>query len=298
MEVTARGLARPIVILTDGHKSRFSGEVLRKCEEYQFRMFVERSNSSQFLQALDQINKKFHNQYIKCKRNYKKERASLLARESGKHVAESDIKLSKVDFLILLSRISLDWCTAEDRRTSFRVVGLLQNSLAPAEIDRSTFVVQPSSTEVLPVVTFGPIASPPNVRKNTADYWKAKFLACDERRIQLESLHVRPSELGLLTTPDFVPSGKKRKRNFTDKHGSLNLQEMLALREEADAAEAAAKEQRDANARSRLERFETATREVEELVIAKPPVECRLAHHAEAHCVAYGHCACRVQLES
>ncbi|KAK3286772.1 hypothetical protein CYMTET_5688, partial [Cymbomonas tetramitiformis] len=146
--------------------------------------------------------------------------------------------------------------------------GLLQNSLAPAEIDRSTFVVQPSSTEVLPAVTFGPIASPPNVRKNTADYWKAKFLACDERRIQLESLHVRPSELGLLTTPDFVPSGKKRKRNFTDKHGSLNLQEMLALREEADAAEAAAKEQRDANARSRLERFETATREVEELVIA------------------------------
>ncbi|KAK3285265.1 hypothetical protein CYMTET_7118 [Cymbomonas tetramitiformis] len=128
--------------------------------------------------------------------------------------------------------------------------------------------MEPSSTEVLPAVTFGPIASPPNVRKNTADYWKARFLACDERRIQLESLHVRPSELGLLTTPDFVPSGKKRKRNFTDKHGSLNLQEMLALREEADAAEAAAKEQRDANARSRLERFETATREVEELVIA------------------------------
>ena len=78
-EVTARGLKRPIVILTDGHKSRFSGEVLRKCAEYKFRMFVERSNSSQFLQALDQYNKKFHNQYIKCKKTTKK-RGQLFSR--------------------------------------------------------------------------------------------------------------------------------------------------------------------------------------------------------------------------
>ncbi|KAK3246016.1 hypothetical protein CYMTET_44436 [Cymbomonas tetramitiformis] len=137
-EVSARGLPRPISILTDGHKSRFSNEVLSKCREYQFRMYVERSNSSQFLQ-------KFHNQYIKAKKNFKKEKAIQLTRETGKPHNTGDIKLSKIDFLLIFSRISLDWSTAEYRRTAFRVVGLLQNALAPSEIDRKAFIVQPNS---------------------------------------------------------------------------------------------------------------------------------------------------------
>ncbi|KAK3277363.1 hypothetical protein CYMTET_14622 [Cymbomonas tetramitiformis] len=246
-EVTARGLPRPLIILTDGHKSRFSHQVLSKCREYQFKMYVERSNSSQFLQALDQFNKKFHNQYIKAKKNYKKEKVVQLTRESGKPHSSGDIKLSKIDFLIIFSRISLDWCTAEDRRTSFRVVGILQNALAPSEIDRKAFIVQPESPKATSVVTFGPVASPEDVRKNSTGYWKAKFLACDERRVALENLHARPKEIGLLDVPMFTATGKRRKRNFTDKHGSLDMQQMLELREEADSIEEAAREQRIEN---------------------------------------------------
>ncbi|KAK3263969.1 hypothetical protein CYMTET_27261 [Cymbomonas tetramitiformis] len=197
-EVSARGLLRPIIILTDGHKSRFSDEVLSKCREYQFRMYVERSNSSQFLQALDQFNKKFHNQYNKAKKNYKKEKASQLTQETGKPHSTGDIKLSKVDFLIIFSRISMDWSTAEDRRTAFRVVGLLQNAMAPSEIDRKSFIVQPNSPKAQSELVFGPVASPENVRKDSAQYWKAKFYACDERRNALEKLHVRPKQIGLV----------------------------------------------------------------------------------------------------
>ena len=256
-EVTARGLSRPIIILTDGHKSRFSHKVLTKCREYNFRMYVERSNSSQFLQALDQFNKKFHNQYNKAKKNYKKEAAVMLASETGKTHTSGDIKLTKIDFLKIFSRISLDWSTAEDRRTAFRVVGILQNALDPSEICRKAFIVQPESPKA-PTITFGPIPSPENVRRNSAEYWKAKFLACDERRVSLESLHVKPRELGLLNVPQFTASGKKRKRNFTDKHGSLDMQQMLELREEADALEEADRERRDENVRTRQERADQA----------------------------------------
>ncbi|KAK3242282.1 hypothetical protein CYMTET_48019 [Cymbomonas tetramitiformis] len=148
-------------------------------------------------EALDQFNKKFHNQYNKAKKNYKKEKASQLTQETGKPHSTGDIKLSKVEFLIIFSRISMDWSTAEDRRTAFRVVGLLQNAMAPSEIDRKAFIVQPNSPKAQSELVFGPVASPENVRKDSAQYWKAKFYACDERRKALEQLHVRPKQIGL-----------------------------------------------------------------------------------------------------
>ncbi|KAK3252241.1 hypothetical protein CYMTET_38452 [Cymbomonas tetramitiformis] len=200
----------------------------------------------------------------------KKEKAIQLTRETGKPHNAGDIKLSKIDFLLIFSRISLDWSTAEDRRTAFRVVGLLQNALAPSEIDRKAFIVQPNSPKAQSELVFGPVASPENVRKDSAQYWKAKFYACDERRIALENLHVQPKQLGLLEVPVFTPTGKKRKRNFTDKRGSLDLQQMYELRRQADAQEAAAVAQREENVRSRQARVDAAYEEHQALIDAIP----------------------------
>eukprot|EP00965_Chrysotila_dentata_P094395 3120786-Pleurochrysis_carterae.AAC.1 len=66
-------IQRPVVVLTDNHASRFSDDMLREyaTATSRMRLWFEESNVSQFLQWLDQINKKFHDAYGKARKEYK-----------------------------------------------------------------------------------------------------------------------------------------------------------------------------------------------------------------------------------
>ena len=70
-EFTAMRTPRPVVLLSDNHASRKDPKVLEFCERVGIRLFFEPSNTSGFLQALDQYNKKFHEAYKKQKNLYK-----------------------------------------------------------------------------------------------------------------------------------------------------------------------------------------------------------------------------------
>ena len=73
-ELKERKVQFPVVLLSDSHASRKGEKVLAFARKNGIRFFFEPSNTSGWLQALDQFNKKFHERYKKAKQRYKKTR--------------------------------------------------------------------------------------------------------------------------------------------------------------------------------------------------------------------------------
>lgn len=65
--ITKMGIKRPVVLLTDGHSSRFNFEVLQFCREKQIQMFVSPPDTTGVTQLLDQFNQKLHLEYKNSK---------------------------------------------------------------------------------------------------------------------------------------------------------------------------------------------------------------------------------------
>ena len=61
--LTARAIVRPVVLLLDGHISRFSLDVLKFCREKQIRVYLSPPDTTGLTQALDQINHVLHYHY-------------------------------------------------------------------------------------------------------------------------------------------------------------------------------------------------------------------------------------------
>ena len=96
------------------------------CEENQIHICTEPPNSSGFLQALDQYNKKWHETY---KRAVKQYRADM---------NDDDVTVNMSVFLMLLGKYYFTWASALEREASFRRVGLC-SVLRPDLVNRTRF---------------------------------------------------------------------------------------------------------------------------------------------------------------
>jgi len=219
-ELTLRKVPRPVVICSDNHASRKDEVLLQWCADHGIRLFFELANTSGFLQALDQFNKKYHEAYKKEKKRYK---AAL--RDEG----VSDPQLDLADFLQINAEIWNTWWSPSDRRTSFRRVGILQNRIDATKVNREKFhfpLPPPvAKKEVLLVA-----ASPEGLAKGGQAYYKAKFECQLEITKDVYETEVGPKEAGIL-----VPEVVQRKRSagckrITDGHGSATLSKLLELR--------------------------------------------------------------------
>lgn len=228
-ELTLRGIPRPVVMCSDNHASRKDEKLLAFCKEKGIRLFFELANTSGFLQALGQFNKKYHMAYEKEKRRYK---------EDLKRMGRKDPHLSLADFLIINSEMWNTWWTPSDRRTAFRRVGILQNRIDSSEVDRSKFVMPlPPPVDTVPVRRVA--ESPFRLAKGTVHYWKAKYEAQVELTGEIIDTEVGPTEAGVLE-PEIVQRTKSAKcKRITDGHGSVVLSKLLELRVEARQKEEA-----------------------------------------------------------
>jgi hypothetical protein len=137
-EFDARGLTFPVLILTDNHESRYNQEVLDYCEENEMILWFEESNTSGFLQALDQFNRKLHCYYRKgCKEM--KHTVAAEQKALGYHIAYGEVHIGICEFLRVLSNVWFTWSTPLDRQVAFRKVGITQGGLNPDEVDRRKF---------------------------------------------------------------------------------------------------------------------------------------------------------------
>ncbi|KAK3240080.1 hypothetical protein CYMTET_50046 [Cymbomonas tetramitiformis] len=232
-ELTARGVERPVVEMTDNHDSRYDERVMKFCEEKGIVQWSEKANTSGKFQALDQVNRKLHQEIEKAVREFKVLRAAQMSAQSGHKVDTSEITMNITDFIRQFCVVLFSWSSIMDRITAFRRVGIFQVELAPGQIDRTNFVYQPEEkveAEAPPnVEDFR--TSPEGVRKDTTEYLKRKLEAYRGLAKQWQTYETSPIEQGILS-PEILPPLPPRpsKGGLSDKNGSFQFNDILAMK--------------------------------------------------------------------
>jgi hypothetical protein len=243
-ELTARGIPRPVVMMTDNHSSRKAEAVLAFCKKVGIRQFFEISNASGFLQALDQYNRMFHQKYRQEKERYK-----MARRPAG---GSSQVSLNIQDFLAITCAIWPFWSSPMDRRTSFRKVGIEQDSIAAGNINRSKFsMAAPPQPAAAPMSIDVP--SPAGVRKGSNAYYRHKLEASQGIIAELASREVGPAESGIMGVADAQPKRDASRRRLTDGHGSSTMQDLHGQRKRARLSREAAAAQAQTKSVARAE---------------------------------------------
>jgi hypothetical protein len=275
LELIHRGVPSPIVILSDNHSSREVREVMNWLVDnsyenypedpyytnvpsafleqyklnYPMHMCTEPSNSSGFLQALDQLNRKWHEAY---KRGIVQMRYD---QQNEKLVISLDM------FFEIVCMYWFNWCNVLDRQAAFRRVGITR-VLNSALDDRSKFHDRHENTiavlesqamhnyqvseggSVMPIPAKNPTAfqpmSPPEslgYGKGTLEYYKYEFEDCVNRVIpNFQMTPAMPSDVDILKPAPVQVRKSAVRHKVTGAHGSFELRDLSKTKNEKQAA--------------------------------------------------------------
>ena len=118
----ARNIKRPVVVMTDGHFSRFDLEVLRFCHEKQIYQFLSPPDNTGLLMPLDQLNSQLH---TACSDNKKK----IFV---GEHI-------NRETFMTVLGDIWPTWVSKDSIIGSFRRCGVTSEKLDISYMQKDKF---------------------------------------------------------------------------------------------------------------------------------------------------------------
>ena len=229
--LTQNNVQRPVVVLTDGHSSRYDIEVLRFCKEKQIHQFVSPPDTTGLLQPLDQINSMLHSAY----RNSLEENFA-----PGSHV-------NRESFMLILAEIWPNWASKESVRKSFKRCGITKASLDIGYMQQDKFasadLVNPSEPPALTVSSpstpktdklklhIPEISSPENAKKGTAAYWKGKFMAMKNACKAIVETPISPDEVPDFTRVEKFKGRKQKNFRITQTCGSLSAKDILSVKE-------------------------------------------------------------------
>ena len=219
----ARATDEAHVIIAEGHKSRFEGNLLRFCVENKMEQFIIWPDTSGATQKHDQINSQLHSKYEDVK--------------SAMFSSYSDI--NRECFMNILAECIKDWATPEKLIKAGKKVGITSTGLSVEWMDQEMFaraeaILNPTTPTKPDTVE---IPSPVGVRRNSAKYWKSKFTEAMGQLTARQHLEYPLENVnGLLPFKTVKPTSTQRKK-ITDVHGSLSATEVMKLVE--------AKEQED-----------------------------------------------------
>ncbi|KAK3265864.1 hypothetical protein CYMTET_25482 [Cymbomonas tetramitiformis] len=299
-ELEHRGVPFPVVELTDNHASRYSEMVMITAEGGGIRQFSEKPNSSGFLQALDQINRKFHVEFAKGERELKHARRAefqaLAHRTDPDRVVDiSEVKLNMTDAFTIISMIWFCWCTVMDRITAFRKVGITQAMCDPSLVNRSSFVFSPPAPP--PKLVTPPLVEElpsPEVRKGSLEYYKLKYYDARNLANEWQTFETTPFQQGLLEPMVMpAPPPKPDRGRLEEQPGSFLINGIRAKKRERRENDEAVQEQRqrdrDLAERLKAEREEAARAAQQQAVDGRAKLEARLWEKCTPVCT----CACR-----
>jgi len=138
-ELEERKIQFPVCLCLDNHISRYDDDVIQWGEDNGIEFFFEESNTSGFLQALDQYNRQLHLKYNEAKDLYKKGRALYMVSNGSQKVDYTTVKINLVDFVRILATFWFTWSSIADRIKSFMEVGITKEGLFPELINRCKF---------------------------------------------------------------------------------------------------------------------------------------------------------------
>ena len=117
------GIQKPVVLLSDGHSSRFDESILQFLQDANIRVFIGPPDTTGVTQLLDQINQSLHTEY----RNSKSQLFSKFS------------KINRQGFMLILAKLWGKWTTPEKIVNAARRVGITSTGLNVSYMQQSKF---------------------------------------------------------------------------------------------------------------------------------------------------------------
>ena len=221
-------IKKPVVLISDGHSSRFDEKVLRFMRENQIFLFLLPPDTTSVTQLLDQINQALHAQYRKTKDNMFLPCSSI----------------NREGFMQVLSEVWNTWTSPSmiinaAKRVGMAKTGLDVNWMQSEKFKQAEGCMQSEELEGNDtssgenVLSTSLINSPVTARHGSAAYYKEKYInavkVIDKLRKERVTLEEVPN---LLHVPKIKPRKSRDKIRVTQVHGSLEGKKVLELVEE------------------------------------------------------------------
>ena len=189
--LTENNVPKPVVLLSDGHSSRFDFEVLSFLREKLIWLFLSPPDTTGLLQLLDQINQMLHRCYKECKDNMFSPMNSI----------------KREGFMQILSELWGQWASKEAIVNAGKKVGVTPEKLSVDFMQTDKFE---KAARVLNAtdagdesVSFSPIKEQ-NVRRGSKEYWRIKA-----QNLETELNSSRGEGIDLKSVPGLLPSSHK-----------------------------------------------------------------------------------------
>lgn len=209
-----RSVKRPILVIADGHGSRFDEAVMSLCQDKDLRQFILPPDTSGVTQKHDQLNDRLHKKYEEAKAN----KFSCYA------------ALNREDFMTLLSEIWNEWALPEAIEKAGKKVGITASGLNVAWMDQGKFeraeaILNPCTPEK--AQSSSTIDSPLHIRKGTLQYYKYKYEKAKKKIETLEETPFDTKEVPSVFRFDKIKPNKTKSVRITSVHGSMTSKNIL-----------------------------------------------------------------------
>ena len=121
--LTEKNVERPVVVLTDGHSSRFDLDLLKFLVEHEIYMFLTPPDTTGITQLLDQVNKGLHHAY----------------RNSKGELFDSNAKVEREGFMMVLGNMWPTWVSREALVNAGKRVGVGSEGLSVEYMQKDKF---------------------------------------------------------------------------------------------------------------------------------------------------------------
>ena len=214
-------ITRPVVVLSDGHSSRFDLDVLTFLQNKQIKLYITPPDTTGVTQLLDQVNQKLHHEY----------------RNSRSEMFSSSMTINREGFMTILADFWSDWAPRETivgagKRVGVSNLGLSVEWMQHDKFERAAACMDlnpdTQSSSQVPSSSTLVINSPIHIRNGSASYWKHKFKQAmeaysknSEQSLQIEDVP------GLLKINKVKPKTPKDNVRVTQVHGSMEGKQIL-----------------------------------------------------------------------
>ena len=209
-KLTEQNVERPVVVLTDGHSSRFDISVLQYCREKQIRLFVGPPDTTGVTQLLDQVNHSLHHHY----------------RQGKSQLFSNLMTIDRSEFMEILGEVWSSWTSKEALVKAAKVVGIAESGLSVnwmqqdkfEQAERCLSTCQPTPTPIQSSSSKAPlVSSPQGVRSGSREYYKKKL----ENAYRV--IHdLTDSPLPLEDVPGLLPYSRVTPKDITKKNHKSN----------------------------------------------------------------------------
>ena len=210
---------RPVVIISDGHSSRFDRDVLKFLKEHEMRLFILPPDTTGVTQKHDQVNQKIHSVY----------------REVKKDLFSDYSTINRERFMTILWEVWQKWYTKDMLKAAGKRVGISEDGLNINWMQQEKFIQADSlfgTPDKRRTIEEIKVASPINVQRFSRDYYRLKLEEA-EKMLNADRCLDATDVPGLLSLPTIKPKLKTTQNvRITQMHGSMTAKNAIEVAEE------------------------------------------------------------------